>query len=71
MVDHHLARVAGTSVEEARHLELDRAVRGCEVGELRLPADRARQAEDAAVLVEDVRRAHRGEGALRNRQVVV
>ena len=71
MVGHHLARVARARVEEARHLELDRAVSRCEVGELGLPTYGARQAEDAPVLVEDVRRADRREGALRNRQVVL
>ena len=43
VVGHHLARVARARVEEAGHLELDRAVGGGEVGELGLPAYRARQ----------------------------
>ena len=60
MVGHLLSRVTRACVKEARHVELERLVRRCEVLELRFAADRASEAEDALVLVEDVRRADAG-----------
>eukprot|EP00966_Prymnesium_polylepis_P028613 662898-Prymnesium_polylepis.1 len=57
VVEHDLARVAHARVEEARHVKLDGRVGLGEVLELLLAADRAGEAEDARVLVEDVRRA--------------
>ena len=70
VVGDDLARLADARVQEARHLELDGAVGGGEVGELGLAADGAGEAEDAAVLVEDVRRADGGEGRLGDRRLV-
>mmetsp|Transcript_28178 Transcript_28178/g.68422 ORF Transcript_28178/g.68422 Transcript_28178/m.68422 type:complete len:639 (+) Transcript_28178:740-2656(+) len=65
LVLHFLARVAAARVQEARHVELDGIVRLRQVVELRSAADRARQAEDARVLVEHVWSAHDGVARLR------
>ena len=64
VVRHLLARVAGASVEETRHVKLDGRIGLHQVAQLRATTDRAREAEDALVLAEHVGRADASETAL-------